>query len=159
MKKFFKKKSNIVSLVFLVIGVVMMLTLLIIPHGGKYVNKGETPLKNDYTLTYTFKGDKVEISYDVGNSRYTSEASYEIKDGKLLIGSDSLINVSEYLTRIGFGDGVKINAFKMVSGTGENAAVAKCTLNYVLLYAGAGLAVIGLVGTLAGILKLNKKKK
>lgn len=144
MKKFFKKPLNIVSVALAVLGLVGILVMLIVPHGGKYVYK-ETKGDIEYSVTYKFKGDKVKVTMAAGKLEESAELSYKIKDGKISITD--------------FGEGAKINAFKITSGSGEDKTVAKCTMTYVFFVIACAMTVAGAAGIVYGALTLKKKKK
>lgn len=145
MKNFFKKPLNIVSVALAVLGIVGILVMLIVPHGGKYVYK-TTENDVEMQMTLKFKGDKISTSYKIGSKKTESDdvVTYEIKDGKLYVAD--------------MNTGYKINAFKIVMGEGEDAWVYKCTMTYVFFVVACAMAVAGIAGTVYGALTLKKKK-
>lgn len=139
MKKFFKKPLNIVSLVLAVLGLVGMIVILCVPHGGKYSYKGEIG-GVEYKQTVTFKGDKLYFSDDDEGLG----TSYEIKDGKLVVGG------IEYS---------KINAFKFDIKIGTQTATYKCTMSYVFFIVACVMLAVGASGMIYGAVAKPKKKK
>lgn len=140
MKKFFKKPLNIVSVALAVLGLVGILVMLIVPHGGKYTYKtevGGTEVKH----TVTFKSDKFYSGDDDGIG-----VKYEIKDGKLYLNGSSVASA-------------KINAFKITVGEGDGAMVYKCVMTDVFFAIACAMTVAGAAGIVYGALTLKKKKK
>lgn len=132
------------SVALTVLGIVGILVMLIVPHGGKYVCK-TTQNDEKVSITFKLKGDKLYQSMKMGSETKESPepSTYEIKDGKIYVDGDDT--------------GYKINAFKLVVGEGEDAMVFKCTMTYVFFVVACVMAVAGIAGTVYGALRLKKE--
>lgn len=150
MKKFFKKPLNIASVALMVVGIVVMVALLIIPHGGTYTHKSEGEVlgvKYEYTQVLKLKGDKV---YSSVKSESESLSEKEMELGTYKIDSGELV-------MNGVKTGMSINAFKITSKNSDESFT--CKLNVTIMIVACAMAVVGLAGTVYGALTLKKKKK
>lgn len=151
MKKFFKKPLNLVSFVLMVVGVVVMVALLVIPHGQTYTYTHTADDGKKSVRSITLKGDKLYSSYE-----YDGETMYEDKEiGEYIVNKGTLsYKILGVSTEIG-----KINAFKITSKDSDNKEACTCKLNVTIMVVACAMAVVGLAGTIYGSLTLKKKKK
>ena len=149
MKKFFSKKLNLLSVVLAVLGLVGILVMLIVPHGGKYT-RTYTELEKEWTTTYELKDGKIYSSKKVDGEYITQDAllgEYVIDGGKLSY-KVPLTGVSVEL-----GD---INAFRYQPKGAEDVKYT-CTLTVIFFVVACVMTVLGLAGVVCGALKTNKK--
>lgn len=155
MKNFFKKPFNIVSFLMAILGLVGIVVMLAVPHGGKYTRKDEV-------------GDKKAVSVmKLSDGKIYSR---EKIDGKWL--TDDYVLVGEYdidskkiSYKVGNAASIpygKINSFKYISNIGELEYTCKTTVVFFaiacfMLVAGS----LGLVyaGATSKAKKPSKSKK
>lgn len=151
MKKFFKKPLNLASFVLMVVGVVVMVALLVIPHGQTYTYSKKDDDGKKAVMTITLKGDKLYSSYE-----YDGKALYEDEEvGEYVVNKGMLsYKIGAFSYEVG-----KINAFKITAKDGDTEDAYTCKLNVAIMVVACAMAVVGLAGTVYGSLTLKKKKK
>lgn len=146
MKKFFKKPFNIVSLVLAVLGLIGMIVILCIPHGGTYKMTDEVD-GTKVTYYYIFKGDDLYMNIKTeGKFEYEGDGQkvfdkVEFKGGKAYV-----------LNREMF----KINAFRLEIEDVEKTFT--CTASIVFFIVAGVMFIAGAAG-LTKALVFKKKKK
>lgn len=153
MKKFFSKPFNIVSTLLTVLGLIGIIVMLVVPHGGKYTRKHEVGDKKAVSVI-TLKDGKIYTHEKVDGKWLTEDevllGEYKIDGRKISYKAGAL--------SYEFG---KINSFKYISDAGENAYTCKMTVTFfaiacVMLVSGA----LGLVyGVASSKTKAKSKKK
>ena len=150
MKNFFKKPLNLVSFLMAVLGLVGVIVMLVVPHGGKYTRKYEVADKKAVSVVKLSDG-KIYTREKIDGKWLTEDyvllGEYDIDSKK--------ISYKVGAASVEFG---KINSFKYVSHIGENEYTCKMTVAFfaiacVMLIAGS----LGLV--YAGATSKAKKSK
>lgn len=151
MKKFFKKPLNLVSFVLMVVGVVVMVALLVIPHGKTYTYSKKDDDGKKSVMSITLKGDKLYSSWE-----YDGEMKYEDQEvGEYVVNKGML---SYKIGALSYEVG-KINAFKITAKDGDTQNAYTCKLNVTIMVVACAMTVVGLAGSVYGALTLKKKKK
>ena len=142
MKKFFKKPFNIVSLALAVLGLVGMIVILCVPHGGTY-KKTEEVDGSKITGYYMLKGDEVymniktEGKFEYEGDGYKVLSNVEYKGGKAYVAGVEVFEV---------------NAFRIVVAD-ESMTCAASVAFFII----AGVMFLaGAAGTVVGVLKKKK---
>lgn len=148
MKKFFSKKLNIASVILAFLGLVGILVMLIIPHGGKY-ERTYTELEKEITQTYELKDGKIYSSTMI-DGEYTVEdlllGEYTINGGK--------ISYKVPLTGVSVELG-EINAFRYKKGDAKYT----CNLTVIFFAIACVMTVVGGAGIVYGAVSTNKASK
>ncbi len=149
MKKFFKKPLNVVSLILAVLGLVGMIVILCVPHGGTYKYTKKEDGKT-YTSVVKFKKDGLYTNTAIDGEWAADEdvkiGDYTISKGKLSY------KVGAVSTEVG-----KINAFKITAkGTDE---VYKCTASITFFVIACVMLALGAAGMVYGAVAKPKKKR
>lgn len=150
MKKFFKKPLNIVSLVLAVLGLVGMIVILCVPHGGTYTYTKKEDGKK-YKALVQLKDGNLYSNYAVDGEWASDEnekvGKYRITDG----------NLSYSVTGTAYVDYAKINAFKItINGADESYT---CTASVVFFIVACVMLAVGASGMIYGAVAKPKKKK
>ena len=148
MKNNAKKTLKFVSLALAVLGIIGIIMMLVIPHGGTYsakVKEGE----KEITTIYKLKDGKIYNSLKT-DDKYTYEdvelGEYVINDGK--------ISYKAGLVSIELGE---INSFKIVTKIGEKELTCKMTQIFFVI--ACVMTVLGVAGTVYSVVSSKKKKK
>ena len=150
MKKFFKKPLNVVSLILAVLGLVGMIVILCVPHGGKYTYTKKEDGKT-YTSVVKFEKGELYTNSAIDGEWATKE---DAKMGKYRITKG---NLSYSLTGTAYTDVGKINAFKItVKGSDE---VYKCTASITFFVIACVMLALGAAGMVYGAVAKPKKKR
>ena len=149
MKKFFNKRSNVLSVILAVLGLVGILVLLVVPHGGRYT-RTYTETEKEFTSILELKDGKIYSSTKLDGEYVTEDVllgEYLIQGGK--------ISYKVPLTGLSVEFG-EINAFSFK----QKGADAKftCTMTWVFFVVACAMTVIGLAGVACGLKGENKKK-
>lgn len=147
MKKFFNKKSNAISVVLAVLGLVGILVMLIVPHGGKYTRTYEK-LNKEITEIIELKDGKIYSSSKVDGKFVTEDlvvGEYAIDSGKISYKVGGL--------SVEFGE---INAFRY-QPKGVDEVKYTCSLMVVFFVIACAMTVVGVLGTVYGLTNANKK--
>ena len=149
MKKFLNKKTNILSLVLAVLGLVGILVMLIVPHGAKYT-RTYTELEKEFTETYELKDGKIYSSLE-SDGKYITEdvllGEYVIDGGK--------ISYKVPLTGLSVELG-EINAFRYQPKLSDEVKYT-CSLTVVFFVVACVMTVAGACGVVYGLMSSNKK--
>ena len=149
MKNFFKKPFNLVSFLMAVLGLVGVIVMLVVPHGGKYTRKYEVADKKGVSVVKLSDG-KIYTREKIDGKWLTEDY---VLVGKYDIDSKNISYKVGDAVSIPYG---KINSFKYVSGELEytcNATVVFFAIACFMLVAGS----LGLV--YAGATSKVKKSK
>ena len=149
MKKFFDKKQNILFTILAVIGLIGIVALLVIPHGGKYTRTYKDGEKK-YTASYELKDGKIYSSTMLDGEYLTEDVllgEYVIDGGK--------ISYKVPLTGLAVELG-EINAFRYKANLDEDAKYT-CSLNVVIFVVACVMTIAGVGGMVFGMLGSNKK--
>ena len=155
MKNFFKKPFNIVSLLMAVLGLVGIIVMLVVPHGGKYTRKYEVTDKKAVSVVKLSDGKiytREKIDGKWLTEDYVLVGEYDIDSKK--------ISYKVGAASVEFG---KINPFKYVSHIGDNEYTCKATVVFfaiacVMLIAGSlGLVYAGATSKAKPKAKAKKK--
>ena len=150
MKKFFNKPFNLVSLLMTILGLVGIVVMLVVPHGGKYTRKYEVGDKKAVSVVKLSDGKiytREKVDGEWVTDDYVLLGEYDIDSKKI---SYKLGAVS-----VEFG---KINSFKYVSHVGENEYT--CTMTVVFFAIACIMLVAGSLGLVyAGATSKAKKSK
>ena len=145
MKKFFKKPFNIVSLALAVLGLVGMIVILCVPHGGTYKSTDEVN-GTKVTYYYEFKGNDMYMNIKTdGKFEYEGEGkkiaeNVEFKGGKAYLAGVELF---------------KINAFRIAPELADETMT--CTASVVFFIIAGAMFLVGAAGTVYAL--AFKKKK
>ena len=150
MKKFFSKPFNLVSCLLAVLGLVGIIVMLVVPHGGKYTRSYEVGDKKAVSVVKLSDG-KIYTREKVDGKWVTDDY---VLVGEYDIGSKK-ISYKVGAVSVEFG---KINSFKYISNVGDNEYVCKLTVAFfaiacIMLISGS----LGLV--YAGATSKAKKSK
>ena len=149
MKKFFRKPFNIVSILLTVLGLIGIIVMIVVPHGGRYTRKYEIGDKKAVSVV-TLKGGKIYSHEKIDGKWATEEAvllgEYEI-DGRKISYKVGAVSVE-------FG---KINSFKYISNVGENAYTCKMTIAFFAI--ACVMFVSGTLGLVYGVASSKTKSK
>lgn len=141
MKKFFSKPFNLVSCLLAVLGLIGIIVMLVVPHGGKYTRGYEVGDKKAVSVVKLSDGkiySREKIDGEWVTDDYVLVGEYDIDSKK--------ISYKVGAASVEFG---KINSFKYVSHIGENEYTCKLTVAFfaiacVMLVAGSlGLVYAG----------------
>ena len=149
MKKFFNKKQNIFFTILAVLGLVGILVLLVVPHGGKYT-RTYTETEKKYTASYELKDGKIYSSTMVDGEYITEDVllgEYTISDGK--------ISYKVPLTGLSVELG-EINAFRYEPKLSEDVKYT-CSLTVLFFVVACVMTVAGLGGVVYSLAGSNKK--
>lgn len=151
MKKFFKKPLNIVSLVLAVLGLVGMIVILCVPHGGTYTYTKKEDGKK-YKAIVQLKDGNLYSNYAIDGEWASDEnekvGKYRITDG----------NLSYSVTGTAYVDYAKINAFK-ITITGSDEMTYTCTASVTFFIIACVMLAVGASGMIYGAVAKPKKKK
>ena len=145
MKNFFKKPFNIVSLALAVLGLVGMIVILCVPHGGTYKTTEEVN-GTKVTYYYQFKGNDLYM-----NIKTDGKLSYE-GDGQKVASDVEFKGGKAYLKGVEL---FKINAFRIAPESGEDTMT--CTASVVFFVVAGVMFLVGVAGTVYGVAKKKKK--
>ena len=151
MKKFFKKPLNVVSLILAVLGLIGMVVILCVPHGGtyKYTKKEDD---KTYTQTITFKKDGLYSNTAIDGEWATDEdvkiGDYSISKGKLSY------KVGAVSTEVG-----KVNAFRISSKIAGEEYVYKCAASITFFVIACVMLALGAAGMVYGAVAKPKRKR
>lgn len=151
MKKFFKKPLNIVMFALMVVGFVVLIAVMAIPHGSKYTCTYTNSNDKKVVNTYVLKDDKLYQTIEIDGTKILDNdlvGEYSISGGKL---SYKLGAVSVEMGTI--------NSLKIRLKNLDENDMYTCSLNQTILIIACVMAVVGLVGTIYGASKTKKKKK
>ena len=141
MKKFFKKPFNIVSFALAVLGLIGMIVILCVPHGGTY--KAVEEMDDTRVVSYIkFEGNEVYARTKVGDKfdgDYEKVGEVEIKGGKAY-----LLGVELF----------EVNAFRIKSDVIDETMTCAASVAFFII---AG--VMFLAGTAGTVYALAFKKK
>lgn len=143
MKKFFKKPFNIVSLVLAVLGLVGMIVILCVPHGGTY-KKTEEVDGSKVTGYYMLKGDEVYV-----NLKTEGKFEYE-GDGQKILSGVEYKGGKAYVLGV---EAFEVNAFRIVVAD----ETLTCTASVVFFIIAGVMFLVGAAGTVYAL--AFKKKK
>ena len=149
MKKFFNKKQNIFFTVLAVLGLIGILVMLVVPHGGKYTRTYELAEKK-CTESYELKDGKIYSSSMVDGKYLTEDVlmgEYVISGGK--------ISYKVPLTGLSIELG-EINAFRVKSIVDEDIKYT-CSLTVVFFVIACVMTLAGAGGMICGMKTSNKK--
>ena len=139
-KNFFKKKSIIASLAFLLAGLICLGVMALIPHGAKYKTMSGASygdyMNGDYIKVVEFiKNDKMKTYnlYDSGKIDQVKIYDYEIEDGVLYYNGEKFGEIDVYEIRT---SSIQINGKKSYFGY-------ECTAAKITKYVSYGFLVIG----------------
>ena len=149
MTKFFNKPFNIVSTLLTVLGLIGIIVMLVVPHGGKYTRKYEVGDKKAVSVV-TLKDGKI-YSHEKVDGKWVTEdevllGEYEI-DGRKISYKAGVVSIE-------FG---KINSFKYISHVGENAYTCKMTVTFFAI--ACVMLVSGALGLVYGVASSKTKTK
>ena len=150
MKKFFNKKSNVLSVILAVLGLVGILVLLVVPHGGKYT-RTYTETEKKFTAIIELKDGKIYSSTKLDGEYVTEDVllgEYLIQGGK--------ISYKVPLTGLSVEFG-EINAFRY-KPNGTDDIQYTCTMTWVFFVVACAMMAVGVAGVACGLKAGNKKK-
>ncbi len=150
MKKFFKKPLNVVSLILAVLGLVGMIVILCVPHGGKYTYTKKEDGKT-YKAIYVLKDGNLYSNTAVDGEWTTKE---DKKVGKYRITKG---NLSYSITGTAYIDFAKINSFKMTLSNSDESLT--CTASVTFFVVACVMLALGAVGMVYGAVAKPKKKR
>ena len=151
MKRFFNSKKNVFFTILAVLGLVGILVLLVVPHGGKYT-RTYTETEKKFSASYELKDGKVYSSSMVDGEYLTEDVllgEYVISGGK--------ISYKVPLTGLSVELG-KINAFRFQPNLNEEGTYT-CALSIAFFAVACVMTILGVAGIACGIKQKKKKRQ
>lgn len=143
MKKFFKKPFNIVSVALAVLGLIGMIVILCVPHGGTY--KSTEEINGAKITTYVkFEGNEMYARMKTDgkfDGDYEKVGKVEFKNGKAYMANIEIF---------------EINAFRIAADTSDEPMT--CAASVVFFIIAGVMFLVGAAGTTYALIGKKKKK-